>query len=898
MFTPETFMPRRQSWIISLLASVLSCILLIVTCHHLAAISIHSDQPAPTGSTSSEKLHYLSSSQNANALRKRIDSTNLVTFPYDAILEYSIYPDAGEHVFPNGQLVYTLRISHDKDVPVSGLRLTSTVSTAFVPEKLLVVGATVTELSAYPTYAWQIDDLPPASKAVVYMIGHADSTLSDVGNVINVVTLYNEYEADLTNNEVALSIPITLPSIALNSYAFNVNEANTQIGIDLALDFPNPHGHSYVDYETVEVGTGTGAKGNADYIPVSGTLTISQARSSERFMFDILDDAIDENSETIQVKLFNPQGIRLGSSDMLTVTIIDDDGAGILVDPLVLEMPEDGEALAYNMSLTSQPPEIVHINIDTADNNVLVDKQIITFTATNWEMPQTVAISPVDNFIDEADRTILVNHQVSSLDPIYNSQTASNVTVNIADDDEAAIIVSSTAITTAEEADTSSEAHPAYTIALNSEPTAPVSITFGAEGQLLLDKSVITFTPQTWSLPQVITVTAIDDDVAEGSHNSLIRHITASDDPNYATAEAPAISATIRDNDEVGFILSTKLLTVTEASATEHYTLSLTSRPLHPVTVLLLSDDERIDASPSTLQFSPEEWQTAQTITVSAPSNNSVSDLQIVTIDHQVQSDDAAYNSHSEQITIHVNDSDIASLRTSRDALNLLEGQTSSSQPSDVEAGKYDIALTSRPTDTVSVTIKYSEEINVAPNSFVITPEAWSTPQQVVVSVENDSIFQGHRVFTLTHQLSSADPYYNALSHDVPVRVSDDDSPLRVILKDINLVEGTSSQGAAIMLLKKPTSTVTITLTTNDQLSVEPPVITFTSDDWNTSKAVTLIPNEDNEAESEQQGIVDFAIESEDTNYSSDNQSQRIKLPINDVPEKENATVFLPMISR
>lgn len=884
-------MPCCQPWILSLLAPVFACLLLIALCQHAEATSKHSDQ----SSLSLSNLYNLEGSPNP-AAQKQIGTTTLVTAPYNASIVYSVFPNGDESVYPNEQIVYNLRVTHDKDSTTSGLILTSTVSSAFVLEESFVLGATIVELTSYPTFTWLINDLQPAGEAVIYLVGRVDPTRNQAGLVTNSISLFNEYETVPDDNELALSHPITLPSISLSTYTQNVNEANVQTELDIQLNFPNPHGDSHVDFETISHNSSTGATSQEDYRPISGTLTISQARSSEQFFIDILDDAIDENSETIQVKLFNPRGVSLDASDLLTVTIVDNDGAGILVEPLALELPENGALRTYSMTLTSQPPEDIYININSSSDNAIVDKQVITFTAANWQNAQTIAVSPVDNESVQGDQTIILSHEVNSLDPIYNSQTASDVTANIVEDDQVGVILSTATLTTTEDADTASNS--AYTIVLNSEPTAPVSITLQAEEQLQLSTNNITFTPATWETPQTITVAATDDDVAEGVHSSTIDHTIESSDANYAALAVDSVDIAIADNDESGIRISTNLLTVTEASAAGTYTIALKSQPPSPVDIMLSSSNASIEILPHIVQFTPKNWQIPQIISVSARSNNEVTNSQMVPIDLNSQSDDTNYNLLTEAITVTINDGDTASFETTTNSIEIFEGRASSSQPSVVETGVYDAILTSRPASTVTVTISHTQEITVTPASLFIPPDGWATPQQIVISVGNDSTFQGHRTVTLTHQLSSADPNYNARNHPVTVRINDDDLPLLVSVTDEELVEGTSSQSVTIALVKQPTSTVTITLTTNDQLSVEPPIITFTNNNWETPQPIALLVMDDEESENEQHGIVSFGIESADKNYNSDTNTELFQLPISDVKESPRRTVFLPTIER
>ena len=45
---------------------------------------------------------------------------------------------------------------------------------------------------------------------------------------------------------------------------------------------------------------------------------------------------------------------------------------------------------------------------------------MLTFTASNWNIPQTVTLSAVDDSVPQGTHTGLVTHTVTSADPNYN----------------------------------------------------------------------------------------------------------------------------------------------------------------------------------------------------------------------------------------------------------------------------------------------------------------------------------------------------------------------------------------------------------------------------------------------------------------------------------------------
>jgi hypothetical protein len=87
-----------------------------------------------------------------------------------------------------------------------------------------------------------------------------------------------------------------------------------------------------------------------------------------------------------------------------------------------------------------------------------------------------------------------------------------------------------------------------YTVVLTGEPTANVTITPTPGSQLTVSPPSLTFTISNWSTPQTVTVTAVNDAVAEGTHSGTITHAAASTDPGYSGIAIAAVTATITDD--------------------------------------------------------------------------------------------------------------------------------------------------------------------------------------------------------------------------------------------------------------------------------------------------------------------------------------------------------------
>ena len=96
-----------------------------------------------------------------------------------------------------------------------------------------------------------------------------------------------------------------------------------------------------------------------------------------------------------------------------------------------------------------------------------------------------------------------------------------------------------------------------YEIILNSEPTADVRITATPDdGQIDLgsgpgEPAVLDFTTGSWNTPQIVHVTAFNDDVYEGKipHTTTIAHTAVSEDEDYDGIGIASVEVSVVDNE-------------------------------------------------------------------------------------------------------------------------------------------------------------------------------------------------------------------------------------------------------------------------------------------------------------------------------------------------------------
>ena len=412
-------------------------------------------------------------------------------------------------------------------------------------------------------------------------------------------------------------------SIADASIAEDVSGGAGTLGLSLApasiADLP-------VTY-TVADGTAVGGK---DYQLESGTLVIPAGGASADLAFRVSDDAIDEGAaETFTVRVAAPHvQVARGTA---TVTITDDDRAGVTVKPLSLTVPEDGAATGtYRVRLDSDPEGTATVRPRSDDTIVGLSPESLSFTSATWADWQNVDVVGVqDNRAD--DRTATITHTPGGAGG-YGRLTGADidsVTVTVTDDDVYAVTVDPLSLTIDEADNPATEANEHqgfYTVVLDVEPTGPVTVTPASTDPAIAGVSPdsLTFETSDWNVSRTVTVTAQDDDLPEPAGRSLsIRH-TASGG-GYGGVDIDSVSVSVRDDEDdasIRVIVDPESVQVAEDGGTATYNLSLGRRPatrfdIYPYDRDLDSRIATFSASNiAPVRIRPADWEQAHPVTV------------------------------------------------------------------------------------------------------------------------------------------------------------------------------------------------------------------------------------------------------------------------------------------
>ena len=201
------------------------------------------------------------------------------------------------------------------------------------------------------------------------------------------------------------------------------------------------------------------------------------------------DDADDESVDVSHTAASAVDAAYNGlAGDVVTVTVTDNDDAGVTVEPDtgLLSPVGEGDTGTYTVVLDSQPSGAVTVTAASADAGaVTVTPTVLTFTPGNWDTAQTVTVT-AEQDDDADDESVDVSHTAaSSDDAAYNGLAGDVVTVTVTDNDDAGVTVEPDTGLPVDEGDTAT-----YTVVLNSQPSGAVTVTAASA-----DSGAVTVTP-------------------------------------------------------------------------------------------------------------------------------------------------------------------------------------------------------------------------------------------------------------------------------------------------------------------------------------------------------------------------------------------------------------------
>ena len=569
---------------------------------------------------------------------------------------------------------------------------------------------------------------------------------------------------------------------------------------------------------------------NTDFVFPNDTLNLlpgafladgSTWKAEHTFTVSITNDALDENSESFDLKmqrdssalaysLVDASGNSCGSVCSVTVTITDNDTAGVTVSESALTVTEeDATGDTYTIVLDSQPTANVTISIDgQSGTDVTATPTPMTFTPTNWATPVTVTVTGDDD-ADLTNDMVTLTHSATSTDADYNAITIAGLTVTAEDNDTAQVL------------------------GLMVEP---------GNAQLVVQWTAVAnatgYEVQWKSTGEDYNTGDRQDTVTSGSTTShtigslnngteyTVRMRATRTGANDGAYSAEVLETPVMPT-AAGVTVSESALTVTEEDSTgDTYTVVLDRLPTANVVVTVAGHaGTEVTLSTATLTFTTTTWASAQTVTVTAGDDDDTTD-DTVTLTHSAASTDSDYDAIAiADVTVTLADNDTAQV------MGVM-----------VTPGNAQLVLNwTAVANATGYKVQWKsggEDYNTGDRQATVTPGTTSTH---TIGGLSNGIEYTVRVIANRTGANDGPPSAEVKGTPAAAGVTVSESALTVTEEDA------TGDTYTVVLDRLPTASVTVTVSGHASTDVTPAPasLTFTTGNWETAQMVTVTAGND-----------------------------------------------------
>ena len=341
-------------------------------------------------------------------------------------------------------------------------------------------------------------------------------------------------------------------------------------------------------------------------------------------------DQISDGDQVFQLNLgvVSSEDPNYNAMDLpdLNIININTDPPGIALKPASgLRVLESGSIDSLAIVLLSAPSKSVTIGLSVdSPTEVSLSPSSVTFIPGNWNVPQWVEVTGIDDNVNDGDKAFTVITAPAQSDDLdYHDINAIDVSgLNLDNDGFGFIIYPLDNLTVSEDAQ-----YKDFFILANSRPAAHVIIplvsSMPSEGEL--DQNFVVINEVNYINPQQVRVTGINDDMVDGNRTfAIITEPSISKDISYNNIDITDLVFTNLDNDSARVLVVAKdTLYTNEHGGNDSLTVHISSKPFHEVKVpLAVADATEGSLTSDTLVITADNWNQPQQITVSGVEDN------------------------------------------------------------------------------------------------------------------------------------------------------------------------------------------------------------------------------------------------------------------------------------
>ena len=712
------------------------------------------------------------------------DETIVMTISNSASDTISVASAVATHTILNNEFLGLIRQPTSPIIVAEGETATFTMALLSRPTADVTITATTTDRSeasfsttsmTFTSSTWNVTN-------TVAITGLSDSLVDGDQSYFVELTFSSDdpFYSDLIALEPATTTDVDTGTLVLSTSSLSIAEGATatftvKLGLRPTQDVTVTISSADVDDEA--------SFSTTSVVFTSSTWNVAQTIT----VTGVTDNLVDgDQGYSIDLSASSDLSGYEGVTSSLAATTTDVDEAKLSISTASPSLTEASTTVSFTVTqsaVATQSTTVVYSLGGTA-----VADSDYTGTATGsvtigaGATSSSFTVQLLDDNVADGNKTLIATlSNITSGMATIGSPASSNIVIT--DNETPGLDLSDSSLTVAEGATSS------FTIALNTQPTQDVtmSVTSGDSSEVGLSSGSVVFTSADWDTPKTIIVTGVTDTLVDGTQVAQITLVGSSTDSNYHSSATGSVDVSVTDINVGTLVLSTSSLSI-EEGATTTFTVKLGVRPTQNVTVTISSSDVDDEASFSTTSvvFTSSTWNVAQTITVTAATDNLVDGDQGYSIDLSASSDLSGYEGVTSSLAATTSDVSLGSLVLSPSSLSIAEGATAT----------FTVKLGLRPTQDVTVSVISSDsfEAILSTTSVVFASSTWNTAQTITVTGVTDNLVDGDQGYSIDLSASSDLSGYDDVSRSLAATTSDvDEAKLSISTASTSVTEASTT---------------------------------------------------------------------------------------------------------
>ena len=430
------------------------------------------------------------------------------------------------------------------------------------------------------------------------------------------------------------------------------------------------------------------------------------------------------------------------------------DSPRLIIDPLNISPFIEGTSATFTVKLDKKPNNgDVTVTLAQRSGDIVrvnINQSKLTFSTTNWKIPQVVTVLNTDNQIVDMDGWLHID--LSIVEGVTDEKKAT-VRLYFEDNDSPELILDPRSISSFPEGTSAT-----FTVKLDKKPIDG-DVVVSLEQQrsdvvrVEINPSVLTFntTDKFWSTAQAFTVSHKDNSIIDMDEWLIIN---LSSTGGGTDGRRTHVVLGFQDNDSPQMILNPlKISSFPEGTSTT-FTVKLDKKPIDGDVIVSLEQQTsairvRIDPLKLTFNTTDKLWSTAQVVTVSHTDDQTLNADEWVNID--LFATGGGTDGRKASIGLRFEDNDSPKLIL--DPRIIDPPAAISLEIEEGESAAVNVQLMADPSSNVTVTVTGYEGSDLWPTKKVLTftPEEHQITQTVILNtIEDSDMLNDKVVLTLT----------------------------------------------------------------------------------------------------------------------------------------------------